>query len=64
MENELKCPTCGSYEFYYAGIQTFDNPIRKYLDLWTCNNCHSTISTKIKTEKVADFSLTKTAFES
>ena len=61
LQNRTKCPNCDSYEFNYTGIQTFNKPIRKNLDLWTCNNCHSTISTERRKEKRIDLSFVSTS---
>ncbi len=51
MESTLKCPNCGFYEFDYNGIQTFNKPVERILDLWTCNDCNSTISVERMEEK-------------
>ncbi|MFQ5964671.1 MAG: hypothetical protein ACE5KZ_10330 [Candidatus Scalinduaceae bacterium] len=51
MQDTTKCPNCDFQDFNYEGIQTFNKPIRKSLDLWTCNNCHSTISIERRKEE-------------
>ena len=61
LQNSTKCPNCDSHEFNYIGIQTFNKPIKKNLDLWTCSNCHSTISTERRKEKRIGLSFVNTS---